>query len=94
MTYQWVYNPGLFGDEQFGLFGDDHFLPPHFPSIYYGCRAKFVALGSSHPQSFTPSSGSLASSEGTRHDGLALVGSRELLRSFLGCWEESGSRAG
>jgi hypothetical protein len=36
MTYPWVYNPGLFGDDQSGLFGDDQFLSPHFPSTYYG----------------------------------------------------------
>jgi hypothetical protein len=36
----------------------------------------------------------LVSSEGTRHNGFVSVGSRELLRSFLRCWGESGSRAG
>jgi hypothetical protein len=86
-----VLPPGLFGDDQSGLVGNDQFLTPHSPSTSYGCHAKFVTLGTSHPQSFTPTIGLLTSSEGTRHDGFASDGSRKLLRSFLGCWEESGS---
>jgi hypothetical protein len=53
-----------------------------------------VALGPSRPQSSTPISGLLVSSEGTRHDGLAPVGSRELLRSFLRSWEDPVSVQG
>jgi hypothetical protein len=36
MTYQWVYNPGLFGDDQSGLFGDDQFLSQWFPDLFGG----------------------------------------------------------
>ena len=46
------------------------------------------------PIHYPPSSGLLASSEGNRHEGPVPVGSRELLRSFLRCWKESGSRTG
>ena len=94
IPYRYLYDTGLFGDDQTDLFGDDQLLSSHRPSDSYGCHTKSVTLGPSHPQSSTPISGLLASSEGTRHDDLVSIGSRELLRSFLRCWEESGNRAG
>ena len=68
--------------------------PP--PAVVHHLRVsrKFVALGLSRPTFFTPSSGCWPPRREPDIMGLFWSGSRELLRSFLRCWEESGSRAG
>jgi len=63
-------------------------------STIYGCHANSWHLGCHAPKSFTPSSGCWPLRREPDIMGLFWSGSRELLRSFLRCWEESGSRAG